>query len=112
MLTRFRNIVEKSGSFKMKSEEVSNYVLDKFIYARERQHAVHDMDIRRWGLQKARSLNFNFKASVSWVYRFKIANNITSRKAKIVSMRSIINQEDILNSAKEFQEMIKKESWK
>lgn len=112
MLTRFKNIVENNGNYKMKVLEINESVLEKFNYARNRHHPVHDKDLRRWALHIAKSINFEFKASLSWVYRFKKENQISSRKAKIISSRSIQNQEEILNAAKEFQELIKTESWK
>ena len=42
---------------------------------------IHDIDITRWALQAQQQVNLlGFKASHEWVRRFKLAQQIVSRK--------------------------------
>jgi hypothetical protein len=64
---------------------------------------IHDCDLQRWAKNKARELDFEFKASNSWLSRFKKINGIVSRKVtKIVSTNYVQDQETIKQSAKNF----------
>ncbi len=62
-------------------------MLENFICARNLSLAVHDIDLKRWALLKAKDIYFDdFVACDNWVYRFKCENNISSRKiTKLVS---------------------------
>ncbi len=64
---------------------------------------IHDCDLQRWAKNKARELDFEFKASNSWFSRFKKRNGIISRKVtKIVSKNYVQDQETIKQTANEF----------
>jgi len=86
-LYRFKDQVENFGSREEKLKQVWHHTLENFKNARVKKVIVHDNDLRRWGLKAAGRINFlQFKASRSWVYKFKKANGICSRKiTKFVS---------------------------
>ncbi|CAF5064894.1 unnamed protein product, partial [Rotaria magnacalcarata] len=51
-----------------------------FENARENYLPVHDLDLRRWALQKAKEISLgDFSASAHWVLMFKRRHNIVSR---------------------------------
>jgi hypothetical protein len=78
-------------------------VFNDFKRARNNFLIIHDCDLQRWAKNKARELDFEFKASNSWLSRFKKRNGIVSRKVtKIVSTNYVQDQETIKQSANEF----------
>lgn len=85
-ISRFRAYIEKGGTRTQKWENVNNYVYHKFEQARESYLPVHDLDLRRWGLEKAKQELFHdFIASEKWLFNFKTQHNICSRKVTKVS---------------------------
>jgi hypothetical protein len=80
-ITRFRKYIVCSGSRAVKINLIKAYVYGKFVKAREKYFPVHDLDLKRWAIHKAIELDLNdFVACDSWIYRFKIDHNISSRK--------------------------------
>jgi hypothetical protein len=78
-------------------------VFNDFKRARNNFLIFHDCDLQRWAKNKARELDFEFKASNSWLSRFKKINGIVYKKAtKIVSTNYVQDQETIEQSAKNF----------
>lgn len=67
---------------------------------------VHDIDIKRWALQAQEeigNLNPIFKASHSWIARFKKSYRIISRKVtKFVTRRTLEDSADLQQSANDF----------
>lgn len=112
MIGRFRKIIENGGTKKQKFKKLNKSVLKKFNYAREHLYNVHDKDLKRWAIRKAKCLKLPFNASDTWVKTFKKTSKISSRKAKIVSNKSVIEQSQILKNAEEFRNTIRTESWK
>jgi hypothetical protein len=90
-IRRFRAYIEKGGTRLQKLESVNNYVYHKFEQARQSYLPVHDLDLRRWSLEKARQELFHdFVASQKWLFNFKIQHNICSRKVTNVSNFSLL----------------------
>ncbi|CAF4677345.1 unnamed protein product, partial [Rotaria sp. Silwood2] len=58
-IVRFRKYIEAGGTKQQKVDNVDIYVYDQFGHARHNFLSVHDIDLRRWGLKKARELNLN-----------------------------------------------------
>ncbi|OXA48224.1 hypothetical protein Fcan01_17280 [Folsomia candida] len=57
---------------------------------------VSELDLKRWGIAKAREVELNFKASRNWLHSFKLRNRIVARKiTKYVTASEIENQSDI-----------------
>lgn len=111
-IAMFRNIIARGGTNKMKLKQVNEYVLEKFTYARNHSYPVHDKNLRTWAAFKANQIDLKFKASAHWIMNFKNKNRITSRKAKIVTSRSLTDQAKILESAEEFRKIAKIEGKK
>ena len=58
--------------------------------AREKALPVHQIDLRRWALNKAMDESLhNFVASSHWLFAFKHKHHINSRK--ITKVRDVIN---------------------
>ncbi len=51
------------------------YIDSNFLFLK-----VHDINLKKWAIQKSRELNINFKASNNWINRFKSKYRIRSRK--------------------------------
>ena len=123
-LARFRTYIEESGTKKQKIDSVEDFVYDKFERARELLRPVHDIDLKRWAQQQARSTFFHeFVASDTWILAFKHKYNICSRKvtkisvancresflsspiyvfSQFVTKREVMNEEEIKKSADQF----------
>ena len=83
---RFRQYIENEGTKKQKVDHIDDFVYDKFENARDLLCPVHDIDLRRWAYQQARSMSFNeFIVSDSWLLNFKRKYYICSRKITKVS---------------------------
>jgi hypothetical protein len=80
------------------------HVYDQYENARHQFLCVHDIDLQRWSLNKARELNLNdFPACKMWLTWFKYRHRICSRKiTKLVIKKDIENKEDINKAAKNF----------
>ena len=79
-LSRFRQLIAENGGKRRQLEEVNEFVFEKFKAARDIGVVVHDNDIRRWGVIKAREIQLEFKASKKWVENLKSKFRISSRK--------------------------------
>ncbi|CAF0921229.1 unnamed protein product [Adineta steineri] len=103
-IARFRKYIEAGGTRKEKMENIDVYVYDQFEHARHEYLSVHDIDLRRWGHQKARELNLHdFQASGGWLWKFKYRHGICSRRiTKLVTKKVVENQEQINKSADDF----------
>lgn len=85
-------------------EKIRNETLIDFRKARENSYPVHDFNIKIWALNAAKKLNYSeFKASESWVAKFKKQNRICSRKVtKVVTFAQHSDVDKIQQSAKLF----------
>ncbi len=70
---------------------------------------MHDRDIKRWALKKAKKLNLHsFKASDTWVCDFKKRHNICIRKVtKFVTNTPLKDINEIFKIGKEFADKMK-----
>jgi hypothetical protein len=85
-MTRFRQYVEQEGTKKQKVDSVDDFVYEKFERARDLFCPVHDINLKRWGHQQARSMSFNeFAVSDTWLLNLKHKYDICSRKITKVS---------------------------
>ncbi|CAM4778789.1 unnamed protein product [Rotaria magnacalcarata] len=103
-LSRFRKYVENGGTKKQKVDDVDIFVYDQFENARHQLLPVHDIDLRRWSLKKARELNLHdFEASNTWLLGFKHRHRISSRKiTQLVTRKHIESTDEINQSANTF----------
>lgn len=59
-----------------------------------------ELDLKRWGMAKAREVEVDFKASRNWLHSFKVRNRIVARKiTKYVTAREIENQSSVEDEA-------------
>ena len=80
-LRRWEEQVNRGGTRLQKLKKIASYTLDKFEESLEKGVTIHDIDIFRWALKAQEDINApGFRASQSWVYNFKKAHNIVSRK--------------------------------
>jgi hypothetical protein len=82
-----------------------------FKEARDQSLCIHDADLRRWAMTKARERSmFEFVASNWWVHNFKHKHLIVSRKiSKVVSSQSTRNADEIDSSAEDFVNAVRAE---
>lgn len=92
--------------------EIDKHVMKMFSEHRSEFKTVHDLDLRRWALQKAAefpNIRKNFKGSGVWVNEFKKKHRISSRKiTKIVSKRQLINEDQVMSDAEAFRQNIRR----
>lgn len=113
-----KEIPDQSRLYQWKKEVQNPSKLQKFrminkdVYeqlkeARKSYKILRSSHLRAWALQKCQEFNdssFQFKASKTWLDRFKSSNRISSRKInQLISKREVKSAEEILNSAKKFQ---------
>jgi hypothetical protein len=110
-LARFRKYIENHGTKKQKLDDIETSVYEKFEAARESCLPVHDLDLKRWALQRAQAQSLHeFSASKHWITAFKHRHNIVSRKiTKFVTMHAVDDTDQIEQSSIEFVEQIKVE---
>lgn len=103
-LSRIRKYVASHGTKRMKLNEIVNFTYTQFEKAREQFLSVHDIDLKRFALKKAKEVNDNtFVASDTWLNSFKRRYGICSRKiTKLVTKGEIKDEELIARNAKDF----------
>jgi Tc5 transposase C-terminal domain/Tc5 transposase DNA-binding domain len=105
-VARYRKQVEKKTRLQL-CREIDQHVLDQVKECRKTFKILRASHLRIFAMQKYIQLNtpsFIFKASQSWVTKFKKRHRISSRKiTKLVSRREIREEEEILESARAFQ---------
>ncbi|CAF2053469.1 unnamed protein product [Rotaria magnacalcarata] len=103
-INRFRKYIAAGGTRKQKLDDVDIFVYEQFENARYKLLSVHDIDLRRWGLKKARELNLNdFDASSKWLLAFKDRHRISRRKiTQLVTKKHVEDREKVEQSAKDF----------
>ncbi len=104
-LYKWERQIESHGGRYDKLQEIWEHTLNEFKKAVDRLLPIHDHDIQRWARKKARELNFDFIASKKWIWKFKSANRICSRKiTKFVTSRYKQESEQIAATAQLFVE--------
>ena len=103
-LYRFADIVNKGGSQALKLKQVWEHTCDLFKGSTAKHMIIHDNDLRRWALDKAREISLlNFKAKSHWPHKFKKHNRIVSRKInKMISLKMSHLMENYVVSATVF----------
>lgn len=95
-MAHFRAYVEQGGTKKQKLDSLDDYVYNNFERARDLLYPVHDIDLKRWGAQKARTMSMHdFVGSDHWVSNFKNKHNICSRKITKVREYFIATSENL-----------------
>jgi len=103
-LSRFRTYIAAHGTKTMKLNEIDEFTYAQFKKARELLLSLHDIDLKRLALKKAREIHDNkFVASDFWLYNFKQRHGICSRKiTKLVTKSEVKDGEAIARSANDF----------
>ena len=109
-IERFRKYVAAGGTKKQKLEEIDSFTFSCFEKARAQLLSVHKIDIKHWGLKKAREINdTTFAATDFWLHQFKRRHHICGREnTKLVTKRQVDNDEDIRQSADHFMVHVQK----
>ena len=95
-LYRWEASVERGGTNADKLAFIGEYVLQKFEEACDRRSIVHDMNLRLWALEAKNQVDLpQFVAGKWWIWNFKTAHRIVSRK--ITTFRTQFTFEDIDN---------------
>lgn len=110
-LKRWAHQFNKGGTYMEKLARISQFTLDNLKSAVDAGLIVHDVDLRRWALQAQKEMGFKdvrFKASDWWLWKFKKAHRITSRKInKFVTRKTIEEGADLKRDADNFVNKIK-----
>jgi Tc5 transposase-like DNA-binding protein len=108
-LQRIKQYVEDEGTKYQKYQRINDFVFAEFTRAKESYLPIHDSDLRRLAIKKARDLNVNsFTASHHWLLDFKHHHHISSRKiTKLVTRHHLEDRQKILKSAADFVKTVK-----
>jgi hypothetical protein len=103
-LRRIRKYVKEFGTKRQKLEKIDQFVFDRFNKIRNSFLPVHDQDLRRLAIAKAKQLMLDkFKGSPFWILNFKRRHQISSRKVtKIITKNHDEDFEEIMKQAKTF----------
>ncbi|CAF3703768.1 unnamed protein product [Rotaria sp. Silwood1] len=93
-ITRFREYIENDGTRLEKLKQIKEFMFNEFYFNKTiEKEAVHDADLERYAIQKARELNWDeFKASKSFINTFKRENRISSRRYNKIVTRTKSNR--------------------
>ncbi|CAF1370406.1 unnamed protein product [Adineta ricciae] len=107
--SRFRDYTEKGRTKKQKVDSADDYVYNNFERARDLLCAVHDIDLKRWAVRRAKMMSLHgFVMSDHRILNFKHEHNICSTKIiKVVTKRDIVNEAEIKKSADQFVSEVK-----
>ena len=107
-LAKWKRLVGQDGSARDKYCAISEWTYGMFSEARAVKQQVTTRMLRQWALQAANQFwanNTNFTASRTWVISFKRQHRIRQRKVtRFVSKADVTSFDDILNSARIFQQ--------
>lgn len=110
MIVRFRKYLEQNGRKSDKLKQLEDFVTMKFVEARTSYASVSERDLFGWGIQIAKELELDFRASRNWLHNFKKGNRIVSRKiTKLTTRREIDDHDQLMENANQFVENLKKE---
>ncbi|CAF3524562.1 unnamed protein product [Rotaria sp. Silwood2] len=103
-LQRIRKYVKDDGTTFQKLQRIDEFVYAELVRARESYIPMHDFDIKRLAIKKAREINLNsFTASHHWILNFKHRHHISSRKiTKLMTKHHLEDRNEILKSAENF----------
>lgn len=103
-LAKWKKHIKSGGTMIDKYAIIDSWTYDRFTEARQIYQQVTTRNLQQWALSAASQFkNFEFKASNSWVERFKRKHRICQRKiTKYVSKRESVTIEKTLASAENF----------
>ena len=103
-LRRMKQYVNFQGTKVQKLQQIDKFIYAEFVRIRELSLPIHDCNVRRLAMKKARSLNLpDFVASHHWLSDFKRRHHISSRKIiKLGTKHDIEDRETTLKSAENF----------
>ncbi|KAF4532704.1 hypothetical protein B566_EDAN004691 [Ephemera danica] len=104
-LNRWKEQVDVGGTRYSKLVELYHLTYAAFEDARVvKRLPVHDLDLRRFALNAASEIGLeHFRASRSWIFKFKKTYNIVSRKVtKFITTKSMRNIEQTIAESKKF----------
>ncbi|GBN35976.1 hypothetical protein AVEN_22431-1 [Araneus ventricosus] len=103
-LSKWEEEIKKGGNLFDKYSILDSWTYDRFVEARENYQQVTTRNLQQWALAAAGQFaEFEFKASESWVKKFKNKHGIRQRKVtKFVSKRETATIEETLASAATF----------
>ena len=112
-LRRWAHTLHKGGTYREKVARICDITLENFKKAVDNGLIVHDKDIRRWALQAQKEIShedFRFRASRTWLAKFKSKHRIVSRKInKFVTRKTLENMDELKMKADEFVASVKQE---
>lgn len=96
--------IKSGGTIFDKYSIIDSWTHDRFREARQVNQQVTTRNLQQWSLSAASQFpNFEFKASNSWVEKFKRIHRVRQRKiTKYVSEKETASMEEILASAENF----------
>lgn len=108
-LHRIKQYVKEQGTKFDKFQRIDEFVYTEFMRARKAYLPIHDSDVRRLAIKKAREINLNdFVASHHWLINFKSRHHISSRKiTKLVTKHHVEDRNEILKSGEDFVKKVK-----
>ncbi|XP_025159178.1 uncharacterized protein LOC112589564 isoform X1 [Harpegnathos saltator] len=108
-LRRWKDQISAGSSKDEKLKRISEYITNRFNEALENRIIIHDIDIARWASRAQEEKNVvGFKASETWVKRFKTSYDIVSRKiTKFVTKKSLLSKTDLEDKCNTFIENVK-----
>lgn len=102
---RLRKELSTGGTAEAKRKEVERFTLTRFLEARQKGIAIHDITIAQWVAYIARDINSPLVGSQSWITRFKSTYGIVSCKVnKVLSRANVKNSAEIYAAASKFAE--------
>lgn len=104
MLKSWHKQVKASADRRDKLYDIYEHTYRVFCDAKEQKLIVHDINLRRWAITRAREINMNnFTASKWFLYKFKNIFNIVSRKiTRFVNKATSSCQEEIRENGHKF----------
>lgn len=110
-ISRFRDYLARAGNRLHNVKLIKEYMISRFDSGREHGLAIHDSDLKRWAIQKARLHGQNdFKASKNFISNFKKEYRLVGRKiTNFVTSIDISSEKDIQIIARKFVEEIVEE---
>lgn len=109
-LHSWKKQVERGENRITRYKLIDEYVTERLLEARSTFKIVRSSHLRQWAMQRLSEFqdpSFKFKASASWVTKFKRRHKVSSRKiTRLVSKREVKSDEEIAVAAKNFQNEI------
>lgn len=108
-LAKWEEDIKSGGTTIDKYSVIDSWTYDRFVEARQNYQQVTTRDLQQWALSASSQFDgLNFKASDSWVKKFKKQHKIRQRKiSKYVTERETITLEETLAAAETFRKQMR-----